>query len=166
MTEAFAIERATDAHWPGIWALMAPILTAGETYCWPADSSEEAARKWWLGKPDGRVFVAVSADGTVLGTAEMHPNQPAQGSHVANAGFMVAAAAGGQGVGRALCRHVLAAAKDEGYLAMQFNAVVETNVRAVALWESLGFQVMTTIPRAYRHPAAGLVGLHVMYREL
>ena len=49
---------------------------------------------------------------------------------------------------------------------MQFNAVVETNVRAVALWQSLGFDVLATVPKAFAHPAEGLVGLHVMYRSL
>jgi hypothetical protein len=49
---------------------------------------------------------------------------------------------------------------------MQFNAVVETNTAAVALWEALGFRVLTTVPEAFDHPRHGLVGLHVMYREL
>jgi GNAT superfamily N-acetyltransferase len=72
----------------------------------------------------------------------------------------------GSGTGRALGRHVLRFARDEGYRAMQFNAVVETNSRAVALWRSFGFDILTTIPEAFRHPTAGYVGLHVMYRRL
>jgi hypothetical protein len=34
------------------------------------------------------------------------------------------------------------------------------------LWRSLGFDILTTIPEAFRHPTAGYVGLHVMYRRL
>lgn len=49
---------------------------------------------------------------------------------------------------------------------MQFNAVVETNKRAVALWRSLGFEVLATVPEAFRHPTEGYVGLLVMYRRL
>ena len=49
---------------------------------------------------------------------------------------------------------------------MQFNAVVETNVRAVALWQSLGFEIIGTAPEAFRHPTEGYVGLHIMYRAL
>ena len=49
---------------------------------------------------------------------------------------------------------------------MQFNAVVESNTRAVALWRSLGFEVLATIPEGFRHPVKGYVGLHVMYRRL
>jgi ribosomal protein S18 acetylase RimI-like enzyme len=69
-------------------------------------------------------------------------------------------------VGRALCRHVVDQAREDGYRAMQFNAVVETNTRAVGLWRSFGFEILTTVPEAYDHPAHGLVGLHIMYRRL
>jgi ribosomal protein S18 acetylase RimI-like enzyme len=49
---------------------------------------------------------------------------------------------------------------------MQFNAVVETNAAAVRLWESLGFRILATVPEAFDHPTAGLVGLHLMHRAL
>lgn len=158
-----------DAHsddWEQLWPILWDIVAAGETYCWPTDTTEEAARAWWMEKPGGRVFVAVDDSNTILGTAEMHPNQPAAGSHVANAGFMVAASASGRGVGRALANHVLDRAAREGYLAMQFNAVVETNTGAVALWQSLGFRILATVPEAFEHPSEGLVGLHIMHRML
>ena len=71
-----------------------------------------------------------------------------------------------RGVGRALAEHVLAWATAEGYRSMQFNAVVETNVSAVALWKSLGFEVIGTVPEAFDHRTDGLVGMHVMYRTL
>jgi hypothetical protein len=45
---------------------------------------------------------------------------------------------------------------------MQFNAVVETNP-AVAFYLRLGFEIIGTVPNAFRHPTQGLVGLHVMY---
>ena len=40
------------------------------------------------------------------------------------------------------------------------------NTRAVALWRSLGFEVMTTLPEGFLHPSLGYVGLHIMYRKL
>jgi Acetyltransferase (GNAT) family len=83
------IRNAVADDWPRIWPIMRTVVAAGDTYCWPVDTTEGAAREWWTGKPGGRVFVA-EKDGEVLGTAELHPNQPAGGSHVANAGFMVA----------------------------------------------------------------------------
>jgi L-amino acid N-acyltransferase YncA len=159
------IREAREGDWAAIWPFLREVVAAGETYCWPRDSAEADARQWWMAKPGGRVFVA-EEDGQVLGTAEVHPNQPAAGDHVCNAGFMVATAASGRGVGRALARHVLEQATNAGFRAMQFNAVVETNTNAVRLWQSLGFRILTTIPGAFRHPAHGFVGLHVMHRSL
>jgi GNAT superfamily N-acetyltransferase len=79
---------------------------------------------------------------------------------------MVDPAHHGRGVGRALGEYAVEWARSAGYRSMQFNAVVETNTAAVALWEALGFRVLTTVPEAFDHPRHGLVGLHVMYREL
>jgi L-amino acid N-acyltransferase YncA len=160
------IRDARSEDWGDIWPFLREIVAAGETYCWPAGTSETDARAWWMGKPGGRVFVAVAEDGAVLGTAEMHPNQPAAGSHVANAGFMVAPSAAGRGIGRALAAHVLERAASDGYRAMQFNAVVETNTGAIALWKSLGFRILATVPEAFDSPTRGLVGLHIMHRML
>ncbi|TFC04066.1 GNAT family N-acetyltransferase [Cryobacterium adonitolivorans] len=159
------IREAREGDWGQIWPFLRDVVAAGETYCWPRDTTEDAARAWWMGKPGGRVFVA-DDNGRVLGTAELHTNQPAAGGHVCNAGFMVAPQAAGRGIGRALAEYVLAQAANAGFRAMQFNAVVETNHNAVSLWQSLGFSILTTVPGAFRHPAHGFVGLHVMHRSL
>jgi GNAT superfamily N-acetyltransferase len=110
--------------------------------------------------------VAVSDQGIVVGSAKMGPNRPGRGSHIATASFMVAPAAHGQGIGRALGEEAIRWAREQGFHGMQFNAVVETNAAAVHLWQSLGFTIMTTIPEAFEHPQHGRVGLHVMYRQL
>lgn len=116
--------------------------------------------------PGGVVLVATAEDGTVVGSAVIHPNRDGHGDHVANASFMVDPARSGNGIGRALGDAVLARARADGYAAMQFNAVVESNTGAVRLWRSLGFEILTTIPRSFRHPKDGYVGLHIMWREL
>ena len=72
----------------------------------------------------------------------------------------------GRGVGRALCEDSLAWARTAGFRAMVFNAVVATNVRAVRLYESLGFTVLGTVPEGFHHPVQGYVGLHLMHRAL
>jgi ribosomal protein S18 acetylase RimI-like enzyme len=48
---------------------------------------------------------------------------------------------------------------------MQFNAVVESNERAVRLWQDLGFEIIGTVPEAFEHPTLGRVGLHIMYQR-
>ena len=162
------IRDATAEDWPAIWPFLHAIVAAGDTFSWAPDTTEEEARATWLKQPPSRTVVALDDAGTVLGTAETHPNQPAggPGAHVANAGFMVDPAHSGKGVGRALARHVIEQARADGYRAMAFNAVVETNTGAVALWRSLGFEIVATLPEGFHHPVHGYVGLHIMFRPL
>ena len=159
------IRDATADDWPAIHPIFARIVSDGRTYAYPEDLSAEDARALWMEPPPGRTVVAVDGD-LVLGTAKMGPNRPGPGSHVSTASFMVARDARGRGVGRALGEYALDWARAQGYAAMQFNAVVETNTAAVALYTSLGFDVVGTVPEAFDHPALGLVGLHVMHRRL
>ena len=159
------IRLATDDDWPQIWPFFAAIVAAGETYAYPDDLTSETARGLWMELPPGQTVVA-DEGGVVLGSAKMGPNRPARGAHVSTASFMVDPAAQGKGVGRALGRYAVEWARAAGYRSMQFNAVVETNAAAVALWQELGFEILTTVPEAFDHPAHGLVGLHVMFRRL
>jgi GNAT superfamily N-acetyltransferase len=115
--------------------------------------------------PPGRTFV-LEEDGRVLGSAKVGPNRPGRGAHIATASFMVSPGAQGQGVGRRLGEYAVQWAREAGYAGMQFNAVVETNAVAVALWKALGFEVVGTVPEAFDSASHGRVGMHVMYRRL
>ncbi len=160
------IRDATPTDWPGIWPFLNTIVAAGETFAYDRHITEAQAREIWMLDLPGRTVVAVAPDGTILGSAKMNPNHGGPASHVASASFMVDPAHAGQGVGRALVRHSLEWARTEGYRAMQFNAVAESNTRAVTLWQSLGFEILATIPEGFKHPSRGYVGLHIMYRKL
>lgn len=160
------IRDAVAADWVQIWPFLRDIVRAGETYTWPRDETEDNARDIWMAAaPPNRTLVAVDGD-TVLGTAKMGPNHRGPAAHIASASFMVAPEHSGKGVGRALGQRVLDQARADGYRAMQFNAVVETNVRAVALWRSLGFEVLATLPDGFLHATKGYVGLHIMFQRL
>jgi L-amino acid N-acyltransferase YncA len=158
------IRPAGAEDWPAIWEIFERVVSAGDTYSFAPDTDEETARDLWVAAP-ARAYVA-EVDGRVEGTYSMRPNQPGLGSHVANAGFMVAPGGRGRGVGRAMGEHALAEARRLGFLAMQFNFVVSTNTRAIALWKSLGFEIVGTVPGAFRHSREGLVDVHVMHRPL
>jgi L-amino acid N-acyltransferase YncA len=159
------VRPASERDWPSIWPFFRGIVEAGETYAYPEDLTMESARPWWFEEPPGRTVVAVRS-GEVAGSAKMGPNRPGRGSHVATASFMVDPAQQGRGIGRALAVHVIEWARAEGYRAIQFNAVVETNDAAVRLWRSLGFRIVGTVPEAFDHAVQGLVGLHVMHLPL
>jgi L-amino acid N-acyltransferase YncA len=151
--------------WAQIWPFLRDIVRAGETYTWPRDEPESSAREIWLAAPPHRTVVAVDGD-TVLGTAKTGPNHRGPAAHIASASFMVNPAHGGRGVGRALGRHVVEQCRADGFRAIQFNAVVETNTVAVALWRSLGFEILATLPEGFHHPTKGYVGLHIMFLRL
>jgi GNAT superfamily N-acetyltransferase len=159
------IRAAGEQDWPRVWPFFSRIVAAGETYAYPDALTAETARPLWMEEPPGLTVVAVQGD-TVLGSAKMGPNRPGRGAHVATASFMVDPAHQGQGVGRALGGYAVQWARAAGYLGMQFNAVVEMNTAAVQLWQSLGFEILATVPEAFDHPQHGLVGLHVMYQRL
>ena len=159
------VRDATPEDWPAIWAFVAEIVRAGDTFTYDPAMSEQDARAMWLMDPPDRTVVA-EQDGTVLGSANYHRNRSGPGAHVASANFMVDPAHWGKGVGRALCEEGLDWAKRRGYRAMQFNAVAESNTRAIALYESLGFETVGTVPEAFEHPTLGYVTLCVMWRRL
>lgn len=161
---ALLIRPATPADAAAIWAIIEPVIRAGETYTLDRDMGEGAALAYWFGA-DKEVFVA-EADGVVLGTYYLRANQAGGGGHVCNAGYMTGAAATGRGIARAMCLHSLGHAKARGFRAMQFNFVVSTNVRAVGLWQSLGFDIVGRLPGAFDHPAEGFVDALVMVRAL
>lgn len=141
------IRAATDDDLPAVLAVLRPIFAEGRTYTVPPDADDAWVTRMWMLPPPARVVVAVR-DGRVVGTAKTGPNQA------------------GRGTGRALGEHVLALARADGYSAMQFNAVVATNTRAVALWHSLGFATVGTVPDAFTLPDGTTTGLHVMHRYL
>ena len=167
-------EIAGERDWPGIWAVLAEVMRAGDTYMYPPEISEAEMRRAWMPSPpherEPRRVVYVAREGQrggdVVGTAYLRPNMPGLGDHVANAGWAVSARRRGRGVGRAFAEHVMADARARGYRAMQFNAVVASNTGAVLLWESLGFKIVGTVPGAFRHARLGETSVHIMWREL
>ncbi|MGC1238319.1 MAG: GNAT family N-acetyltransferase [Acidimicrobiales bacterium] len=160
-----SIREANSDDWEAIYPFFVAIVSAGDSYAYPANLTRDEARPLWMESPPGRTVVAVR-EGRVAATAKMGPNRPGRGAHVATASFMVDPNFQGHGLGTELGRYVVDWARDAGYAAIQFNAVVETNVAAVRLWRSLGFEVLATVPEAFDHREHGLVGLHIMYLKL
>jgi L-amino acid N-acyltransferase YncA len=179
------IRPATAADRNPIWGIFHQVVAAGDTYALDPDMSREDALAYWFA-PGTHTYVAEDdavGDGVavpgkptasstmvlarpILGTYILRPNQAGGGSHVANAGFMVSANTRARGIGRAMAEHCLTEARRLGFRAMQFNFVISTNSAAIRLWQELGFEIVGTLPGAFRHPERGYVDVCVMYRSL
>ena len=163
-TNAFLIRpfEASDAQ--AVWGILQPMIRAGETYALPRNLSRGASLSYWLAKGN-EVFVAES-DSVVVGTYFLKANQRGGGSHVANCGYATAPSFFGHGMATSMCADSLERARRRGFEAMQFNFVVSTNTRAIAIWKRNGFAVVGCIPHAFLHPVMGLTDVYVMYRAL
>jgi hypothetical protein len=93
------IRQAQISDADAIWAIIEPVIRAGETYALPRNMSKAEALEYWMG-PDRQTFVAEDAD-RLLGTYYLRPNQLGGGAHVANCGYITAASAVGRGGYRA-----------------------------------------------------------------
>ena len=158
------IKSATADDFCTIWPIFHDVVSTGDTYPYPINTSRNEAKVYWMGG-QSRTYIALQHSIT-CGTYYLKPNQPGSGDHVANAGFMVAPDVAGSGIGTAMVEHSLSEAVRLGFRAMQFNLVVSTNIRAIALWERVGFHITGSLPEAFRHPTKGFVDAHVMYRSL
>src|SRR5882757_2335667 len=160
------IRPASTTDLDAMWRIFHAVVATGTSYPFAADTCREDGLAYFIG-PGIASWVAED-EGRVVGMYKLIPNRRgmALASHVANASFMVEPGHTGRGVGKALGLHCLREARRAGYLAMQFNFVVSTNTPAVTLWKKLGFEIVGTVPKAFRHREHGLVDVYVMHRFL
>ena len=158
------IRPATNADADAIWRIFHAVVAGGDSYAFVPETPKSEAVAYFLG-PGIASWVA-ETDGHVIGMYKLIPNHAGRGAHVANASFMVDPGAQGQGAGRMMGEHCLEQARRAGYTAMQFNFVVSTNTAAVELWKKLGFEIVGTLPKAFRHARLGHVDAFVMHRFL
>ena len=162
--EMITIREYNEADKEQIWKIIKPIIRKGDTYVFAPDSSRDNMLDYWCGE-DKNTYVAIS-DEKILGTFFIKENQPDLGSHICNAGYMVAQEAQGKGIGRQMAEFSLKEAKRLGFKAMQFNFVVKSNAGAIRLWQKLGFEIIGEIPEAFQHSEKGLTNALIMYRKL
>ena len=151
--------------WPAVWGLLEPVFRAGETFPHDPLIREPEARVSWVEQSQA-VMVAVASDGAVVGTYYLRPNSLCLGAHVANGGYVVAEPYRRQGIGSRLCQHSLQAARQLGFRALQFNLVVSTNTAGIHCWQHNGFEIVGTLPGAFRHKRLGYVDAHVMVHSM
>jgi GNAT superfamily N-acetyltransferase len=147
-----------------VWQILKAIIAGGDVFTYPPDTSEEKMMAYWCA-PEKHTYIAI-LEGEIVGTFFMQNNQPGLGSHVANAGYAVAASASGKGIGARMCEFSLEEARKLGYKAMQYNIVIKSNLNAVYLWQKMGFEIIGEIPDAFDHAVLGMTNAYVMYRKL
>ncbi len=153
----------SDDH-DAVWDIFHEVVATGDTYAYAPETPKADALRLWVETP--RATYVAEVEGEVLGTYFIKTNQPSQGAHVCNAGYMVSSRARRLGLGKSMCGHSLISAKQLGYHAMQYNLVAATNEGAIRLWKRMGFSVVGTLPEAFRHARLGFVDALVMYRLL
>ncbi len=97
-----------------------------------------------------RSAVAEDDDGRVIGLYILHPNNIGRCGHICNASYAVSSDCRGRHIGELLVRDCLEKARECGFRVLQFNAVVESNLRARRLYERLGFVQLGVIPGGFR----------------
>lgn len=105
-------------------------------------------------------------DDQLQGYYILHPNNIGRCSHVANASYVMLKSSRGQHLGKALVEHSLKEAKQLGFKGMQFNAVVVSNIKALHIYESLGFDKIGIIPQGFLLKDGTYSDMYVMYKEL
>ena len=158
------VRAANSSDWQEIWQIMQQVIAKEDTYVFSADTSEADAKKYWFA--EGVSSFICEDQEKIVGIFKILANQRDLGSHVANASFMVDPNTQGKGIGRFMGMAALEQARLMKFFAMQFNFVVSTNAVAIKLWQDLGFEIVGTLPRAFRHKELGFVDVYVMYQLL
>lgn len=162
----FTLDTARPEDFEAVKEIFLHVVDEGETYSYErAELTDEWIRHYWL-ENTVTTLVARLPDGKVAGVCAIRVNRTGRGNHISNASYIVHHDHRGLGIGHALGRESLKVAAAKGFKAMQFNYVVSTNAKAVALWQSLGFKIIGTMPQGYRHARHGLVDVYMMHRFL
>ena len=94
--------------------------------------------------------VAEDDSGKVVGLYILHPNNVGRCGHICNASYAVSSLCRGKHIGEMLVRDCIAKAKETGFMILQFNAVVESNIHARHLYERIGFKQLGVITKGFR----------------
>lgn len=164
MQDKLIIKEANFKDFKKIWPIFNNVIQTCDTFVFPPEMSYGEANTYWMSSPN-KVFIVCKND-EVLATYMLKPIHSGNGSHIANASFMVGEKARAKGIGKLMGLHCIQTAKKLGFKAIQYNMVVSTNSIAVNLWKSLGFKILATVPGGFKHKELGFVDSYIMFREL
>ncbi len=139
------------------------VVEDGEAFPQEEPLNEESGKAFfaaqtWCGVAEG--------EGRILGLYILHPNNVGRCGHIANASYAVDAACRGEHIGERLVKDCLVRAKEHGFLLLQFNAVVESNLHARHLYDRLGFTQIGMVPGGFRMKDGSYQNIFLYYHEL
>jgi L-amino acid N-acyltransferase YncA len=167
MTTQLRLAPIEPQYRPECLAILNQVIEEGVAFPWDKPFDAQAFDAKYV--PEEPVWCVLDERDEVLGFVHIKRNNDGRCSHIANCGYSVRADARGKGVGRLLVEKSLEVAREMGYRGMQFNAVVSTNTSAIALYRSLDFEIIGTVPGGFRFGPAErpqFVDMHIMYRAL
>lgn len=147
-----------------LYKIFQEVVDSGTQFPYECSSVQEFHRQFL--NPKSHVYVCYSSSQELLGGFYIRANFPGRSGHIANAAYMIKGQYRGQGIGTLLINASLELAKNLGFQAMQFNMVLSQNVRAIRLYQKLGFNIIGTIPQAVRNPDGSYQDGYVMHRKL
>jgi GNAT superfamily N-acetyltransferase len=128
-----------------LFALFSDVVAAGDGFPHRPPLTRGEFDATWV-HPVTMTVVA-RHEGRLVGAYHLKPNFVGRAAHIANAGYVVAAAHRGAGIGRVLVEDSILRAPMLGFDAIQFNLVFASNP-ARHLYESLGWSVIGRVPAA------------------
>lgn len=139
--------RSSDAA--GMTRIWNGIVRAGDAFPQEDELTPESGDAFF--RSQSFTGIAVDGDtGVILGGYILHPNNVGRCGHICNASYAVAEDFRGMGIGELLVRDCMKQAAALGFRILQFNAVVKTNLAALALYRKLGFVRLGEIPGGFR----------------
>ena len=164
---SLAIRRLDAAAAPRLAEILTETVAAGGSVHFMDPVPPGAAAAYWQGAlaDPGRIvlggFDGERLEGTVTLYLDTPPNQPFRGEIWK---LMVAPAARGRGIARALMLEAQRLAAEHGRTLLNLDTAVEGG--ASELYESLGWTRAGVIPDYAYRPQGGLVGTAIYYKRL
>ncbi len=157
----YLLEKFDQKDEEGLYEIFREVVNSGSEFPYECDSKKEFLQQFF--HQHGQVYVCRTVSGEVVGGFYVRANFSGRSNHIANAAYMVKKPCRGKGIGTLLIKASLHLAKSLGFQAMQFNMVLSQNVRALNLYQRLGFKIIGTLPQAVRNPDGSYQDGHVMY---
>lgn len=128
----------------------------------------ESEEKWILDKRNApnALVIACYIDGEIAGNCEIGFMGGIKTAHRAVIGITVGKDCWNLGIGSAMFREMLAAAKANPAIEIAELEVIEGNDRAIALYEKFGFRIVAERPNAFRLKDGSVKKEYFMQKEL